>query len=141
MNRAAHSAFSTFETVIVLVIIALLLLIAIPQFTRPSVAAVTAPDSVVAPSATGPIAVRVMSRGASQSGVMVRFEAEGKGRVVPAEATTDSAGVARSTWTAAADTGELVVTVRAGGRAAPALVLRSRVRGASSSGSPPAAHP
>ena len=81
MNRAARSGFSVVETVAILVIIAILLLIAIPQFSRPSLAAVAAPDSVVAPGAFGTLAVKVAnSRGTPQQGVTVRFEAEGKGR-------------------------------------------------------------
>ena len=130
MNRAARSGFSVVETVAILVIIGILLLIAIPQFSRPSLAAVAAPGSVVAPGAFGTLAVKVAnSRGTPQQGVTVRFEAEGKGTVAPAEAATDSAGVARTVWQAAPDTGALSVTARAAGRAQPALVLRTRVRG------------
>ena len=129
MSRAARSGFSIVETVAIFVIIAILLLIAIPQFTRPSLAAVAAPDSVVAPGSFGTIAVKVAnSRGTPQQGVTVRFEAEGKGTVTPPEAATDSSGVARTVWQAAPDTGALSVTARAAGRAQPALVLRTRVR-------------
>lgn len=130
MSRAARGGFSILETVAILVIIAILLLIAIPQFSRPSLAAVAAPDSVVAPGSFGTIAIKVSnSRGTPQQGVTVRFETEGKGAVTPAEATTDSVGVARAVWQAAPDTGALSVTARAAGRAQPALVLRTRVRG------------
>ena len=98
MSRAARFGFSIFETVAILVILAILLLIAIPQFTRPTLAALAAPDSVVAPSSFGTLSVKVSdSRGTPQRGVTVRFEAEGKGSVSPAEASTDSAGVAHET--------------------------------------------
>jgi Tfp pilus assembly major pilin PilA len=130
VSRAARSGFSIVETVAILVIIAILLLIAIPQFTRPSLAALAAPDSVVAPRSFGTLAVKVSdSRGTPQQGVAVRFEAEGMGTVSPAEASTDSTGVAHAVWQAAADTGALAVTARAAGRARPALVMRTRVRG------------
>ena len=130
MSRAARFGFSIFETVAILVILAILLLIAIPQFTRPTLAALAAPDSVVAPSSFGTLSVKVSdSRGTPQRGVTVRFEAEGKGSVSPAEASTDSAGVAHAVWQAAPDTGALSVTARAAGRSRPALVIRTSVRG------------
>jgi hypothetical protein len=130
LRRAARSALTTSEIVIVLVIVALLLLITIPQFTRPTLATVSAPDSVVAPGASGPIAIRVSRRnGTPQSGVTVRFETEGHGSVTPTEARTDSTGVATATWRAAADTGALSVTARAAGRSQPEIVLHARVRG------------
>ena len=133
MSRAASSGFTTSEIVIALVIVAILLLIAIPQFSRPNLTTVTAPDSVVSPEASGTIAVRVTSRGgAPQRGVSVTFEAQGKGSVTPAEVRTDSAGVATSIWRAAPDTGAVSITVRAAGRARPEIVLRTRVRGAAS---------
>jgi hypothetical protein len=130
MVRVARNGFSILETVAILVIIAILLLIVIPQVTRPSLAAVSGPDSVVAPSSFGSLAVKVSdSRGTPQRGVTVRFEVEGKGNVNPAEASTDSAGVAHVVWQAAADTGAMNVTARAAGRARPTLVFHSRVRG------------
>lgn len=130
MKGAARSGFSILETVAILVIIAILLLIVIPQFTRPSLAAVAGPDSVVAPGSFGSLAVKVSdSRGTPQRGVTVRFDVEGKGSVSPAEATTDSAGVAHVVWQAASDTGSLDVTARAAGRARPTVVFHSRVRG------------
>ena len=139
MSRVARFGFSLFETVAILVILAILLLIAIPQFTRPTLAAVAAPDSVVTPGSFGNLSVKVSdSRGTPQRGVTVRFEAEGRGSVSPAEASTDSAGVAHAVWQAAADTGTLSVTARASGRARPALVIHTSVRGKPTS---PAAHP
>jgi hypothetical protein len=130
VSRAARYGFSIIETVAILVIIAILLLIAIPQFTRPTLAAVAAPDSVVAPGSFGKLSVKVSdSRGTPQRGVTVRFEAEGKGTVSPAEASTDSTGVAQTVWQAAADTGALSVTARAAGRARPALVIHTSVKG------------
>ena len=130
MSRAARNGFSIFETVAIFVIIAILLLIAIPQFTRPTLAAVAVPDSVVSPGSFGSLSVKVSdSRGTPQRGVTVRFEVEGKGSVTPTEASTDSTGVARTVWQAAADTGVLSVTARAAGRSRPALVIRTSVRG------------
>lgn len=140
MKGAARSGFSILETAAILVIIAILLLIVIPQFTRPSLAAVAGPDSVVAPGSFGSLAVKVSdSRGTPQRGVTVRFDVEGKGSVSPAEASTDSAGVAHVVWQAAADTGSLDVTARAAGRARPAVVFHSRVRGQASPAPPTAA--
>ena len=76
MSRAARYGFSIIETVAIFIIIAILLLIAIPQFTRPSLAAVAAPDSVVSPGSFGKLSVKVSdSRGTPQRGVTVRFEA------------------------------------------------------------------
>ena len=130
MSRTARNGFSILETVAILVIIALLLLIVIPQFTRPTLAAVAVPDSVVAPGSFGKLAVKVSSSGGTpQRGVTVRFEVEGKGSVSPVEASTDSAGVANAIWQAAADTGALSVTARAAGRSRPALVIHTSVRG------------
>jgi hypothetical protein len=130
VRRVVRSGFSIIETVAILVIIALLLLIVIPQFTRPSLAAVAGPDSVVAPGAFGNLSVKVSdASGTPQRGVAVRFEVEGKGNVSPAEASTDSAGVAHVVWQAAPDTGVMNVTARAAGRARPTLVFRSRVSG------------
>ena len=137
MRRAARNGFTISEIVIVLVIIAILLLITIPQFTRPNLEVVTVPDSLVAPNASGAVAVRVTSRGgAPQRGVMVRFEAQGRGTVSPEEAATDSAGVATTTWRAMPDTGALTIRARAAGRAQPEVVLRTRVRAPSAA--PPA---
>lgn len=140
MRGSVRNGFSIFETVAILVIVALLLLIVIPQFTRPSLAAVGGPDSVVAPGSFGNLEVKVSdARGNPQRGVSVRFEVEGKGNVTPAEASTDSAGVARVVWQAAADSGTLNVTARAAGRARPTVVFHSRVRAQSQAPSPAAA--
>lgn len=145
MRRSVRRGFSILETVAILVIIAILLLIAIPQFTRPTLAAVAAPDSVVAPGSFGTLAIKVLSsHGVPQRGVTVRFDVEGKGSVTPAEASTDSTGIARVVWQAAPDTGTLRVTARAAGRAQPTVVVRTRVRGLSvgvPSASPASARP
>jgi hypothetical protein len=130
VSRAVRNGFSIFETVAIFVIIAILLLIAIPQFTRPTLAAVAVPDSVVSPGSFGSLSVKVSdSRGTPQRGVTVRFDVEGKGSVTPVEASTDSTGVAHVVWQAAADTGALSVTARAAGRSRPELVIRTNVRG------------
>ena len=140
MRGSVRNGFSIFETVAILVIVALLLLIVIPQFTRPSLAAVAGPDSVVAPGSFGKLEVKVSdSRGNPQRDVPVRFEVEGKGNVNPAEASTDSAGVVSVVWQAAPDTGTLNVTARAAGRARPTLVFRTRVRGQPPTASPASA--
>ena len=140
MSRSGHRGFSILETIAIFVIIAILMLIAIPQFTRPTLAAVAAPDSVVSPGAFGSLAIKVSNAsGAPQRGVMVRFEVEGKGSVTPTEAATDSNGVARVIWQAAPDTGALSVTARAAGRSRPAVVVRTEVRGQRSAA--PAATP
>jgi len=140
VSRSARRGFSILETVAILIIIALLLLIVIPQFTKPSLAAVAGPDSVVAPGTFGAIAVKVTTaNGTPQRGVTVRFEVEGKGSVNPVEASTDSTGIARTTWQAAADTGALDVTARAAGRARPTVVFRTHVRGQTTAAPAPAA--
>lgn len=128
MIRERQRAFTVFEVVIILLIIAVLLAIAIPQFTAPTLTTVSAPDSVVASGSAGPVAVRVSRRGgASQAGVRVRFETEGKGEVIPAEVVTDSTGVATSEWRAGSDSGALRISVRVAARERPEVVLRTRV--------------
>lgn len=142
MRGSARNGFSIFETVAILVIVALLLLIVIPQFTRPSLAAVAGPDSLVAPGSFGSLEVKVTnSRGNPQRDVSVRFEVEGKGNVTPLEAFTDTAGVAHVMWQAAPDTGTLSVTARAAGRSRPTLVFRTRVHGQLSASPTGAARP
>lgn len=137
MSRAVRRGFSILETVAILVIIAILLLIVIPQFTKPSLAAVAGPDSVVAPGSFGKLSVKVSdARGTPQRGVAVRFEVVGKGNVTPAEASTDSTGVANVVWQAATDTGAFNVTARAAGRARPTVEFQSRVRGQPLSAAP-----
>ena len=129
--------FSVFETVAILVIIAILLLIVIPQFTRPSLAAVAGPDSVVAPASFGNLAVKVTDNGGTpQRGVAVRFEVEGKGNVSPTEVSTDSTGIAHAVWQASPDTGTLTVTARAAGRARPTLLFHTRVSGKAATPTP-----
>jgi prepilin-type N-terminal cleavage/methylation domain-containing protein len=97
---ALERGFSVIELLIVLVIMVILLAIAIPQFGRVELRPVVAPDSVVAPNASGPLTVRVTGwRGRPASGVTVRFEATGRGgAVTPTSAVTDSAGQATTTW-------------------------------------------
>jgi prepilin-type N-terminal cleavage/methylation domain-containing protein len=134
VSREPQRAFTVFEVVIVLLIIAVLLAIAIPQVTSPTLTAVSAPDSVVTSGSSGAVAVRVSRRGgASQAGVRVRFESEGKGEVIPAEVATDSTGVATSQWRAGTDSGALRIRVRVAARERPELVLRTKVVAARSS--------
>lgn len=97
---AVARGFSIVELLIVLVIVVILVAIAIPQFGRVGLRPVVAPDSVVAPNASGPLTVRVTGwRGRPVPGVTVRFEATGRGgAVTPTSAVTDSAGRATTTW-------------------------------------------
>jgi Tfp pilus assembly major pilin PilA len=99
-RRPLARGLAIIELIIVLVIVTLLLAIAIPQFSRVEVRPVVAPDSVVAPNASGPLTVRVTSwRGRTVPGVTVRFEATGRGgAVTPTTAVTDSTGQATTTW-------------------------------------------
>jgi len=136
VRGSVRNGFSIFETVAILVIVALLLLIVIPQFTRPSLAAVAGPDSVVVPGSFGNIEVKVSDSRGNPQRVSVRFDVEGKGNVNPVEASTDSVGVARVVWQAAPDTGALNVTARAAGRSRPTLIFRTRVRGQPQTASP-----
>jgi prepilin-type N-terminal cleavage/methylation domain-containing protein len=97
---ALERGFSVIELLIVLVIVVILLAIAIPQFGRVELRPVVAPDSVVAPNASGPFTIRATGwRGRPAPGVTVRFEATGRGgAVTPTSAVTDSAGRATTTW-------------------------------------------
>jgi prepilin-type N-terminal cleavage/methylation domain-containing protein len=99
-RRAGRGGLAIIELLIVLVIVAILLAIAIPQFGRVQVRTVVAPDSVVAPNASGPLTVRVTGwRGRAVPGVTVHFEATGRGgAVTPTTAATDSGGTATTTW-------------------------------------------
>lgn len=99
-RRAPARGFSIVELLIVFVIVVILVAIAIPQFGRVGLRPVVAPDSVVAPNASGPLTVRVTGwRGRPVRGVTVRFEATGRGgAVTPTSAVTDSAGRATTTW-------------------------------------------
>jgi prepilin-type N-terminal cleavage/methylation domain-containing protein len=97
---ALERGFSVIELLIVLVIVVILLAIAIPQFGRVELRPVVAPDSVVAPNASGSLTIRATGwRGRPAPGVTVRFEATGRGgAVTPTSAVTDSAGRATTTW-------------------------------------------
>jgi prepilin-type N-terminal cleavage/methylation domain-containing protein len=98
--RAPARGFSIVELLIVIVIMVILVAIAIPQFGRVRLRTTAAPESVVAPNASGPLTVRVTGwRGRPVPGVTVRFEATGRGgAVTPTSAVTDSAGRATTTW-------------------------------------------
>lgn len=138
MSAGARKGVTVLETVIIVVIIGLLLLITIPRFTAPSLSVMTAPDSVVAAGASGGIAVRVTDRrGALQRGVRIQFEATGAGSVTPAEAETDSAGMARATWHAATDSGRMRVVAHLAGRTTPEVEMLARVAASASPTAPP----
>jgi hypothetical protein len=131
MRRRLREGITVLELVIVLVIIGLLLLIFIPRFTAPALVGVTVPDSVVAGSTGGDIAVRVTSRsGTPQRGTMVQFEAAGVGSVAPAEAETDSTGTAHATWHASADSGTMRIVAHLAGKTTPSVTMTSRVKAA-----------
>jgi hypothetical protein len=139
MKAKHRSGITVLELVIVLVIIGLLLLIFIPRFTAPALVGVAAPDSVVAGSASGDLAVRVTSRsGVPQRGTKVEFEATGVGSVTPAEAETDSTGTARATWHASADSGTMRIVAHLAGKTTPSVTMTSRVRAAQNNLTSPA---
>jgi serine/threonine protein kinase/alpha-tubulin suppressor-like RCC1 family protein len=72
------------------------------------------------------VAIRVEdAAGAPVPGVEVRFAARGGGTAEPAVAVTDSAGVARATWTLGRAAEEQTLAARAAG-VADSLLLRSR---------------
>lgn len=120
-HRAARArGLAIIELLIVVVIVALLFAIAIPQFGRVQLRPVTKPDSVVGPNASGPLTVRVTGwRGRSVPGVPVRFEVSGRGgAVTPTTATTDSAGLATTTWIVRDTTKSVVFTASVDGQSA-----------------------
>jgi hypothetical protein len=126
----SRRGLTVLELVIIIIIIGVLLLIAVPRFTAPTLVSMAAPDSVVAPNATGEVAVKVTSRrGAPQPGVKIQFEATGRGTVTPEEVVTDSTGTARATWRATADTGALRIIAHPSGKTTPEVELKSRVMG------------
>src|SRR3954468_1284780 len=127
----SRRGLTVLELVIIVIIIGLLLLIVVPRFTGPTLVSMTAPDSVVAPNATGEVAVKVTNRsGAPQQGVKIQFEATGKGTVTPEEVQTDSTGTARATWRATADTGALRIIAHPSGKTTQEGDLKARVMGA-----------
>ena len=143
LERSAPArGFSVVELLIVLVIVVILVAIAIPQFGRVQLRPVVAPDSVVAPNASGPLTVRVTGwRGRPVPGVTVRFEATGRGgAVTPTSAVTDSAGRATTTWIVRdSSTSAVFAAAVQGQRSRVALPVRvSLGRGASTA---PAAAP
>ena len=126
----SRRGLTVLELVIIVIIIGLLLLIAVPRFTAPSLATMATPDSVVAPNATGEVAVKVTSRrGAPQRGVKIQFESTGSGTVTPSEVETDSTGTAKATWRATADTGTLRIVAHPSGKTTPEVVMTSKVLG------------
>lgn len=128
MPGAVRKGLTVFETVFIVVIVGLLLLIAIPRFTAPTLTVTSAPDSVVAANASGTAAVRVTNRnGNPQPGVRLQFEATGGGAVTPAEAETDSTGTVRVTWHAAADSGRMRIVAHLAGRTAPQVEMLARI--------------
>jgi len=128
MPGAVREGLTVFETVFIVVIVGLLLLIAIPRFTAPTLTVTSAPDSVVAANASGAAAVRVTNRnGKPQPGIRLQFEATGGGAVTPGEVETDSTGTARVTWHAAADSGRMRIVAHLAGRTAPEVEMLARI--------------
>jgi hypothetical protein len=129
MSVRARTGLTVLELVIILVIIGVLLFIVVPRFTAPTLTMVSSPDSVVAPGATGEVTVKVTNRsGLPQRGARIEFEATG-GMVVPRLAEADSAGIARATWTAGADSGRMTIIAHLDGRTTPEVTMTSRVQG------------
>lgn len=143
MTGGVRRGVTVLEMVIIVVIVGLLLLIAIPRFTAPTLTVVTAPDSVVAQGASGDVVVRVTDRrGSPQRGVRLQFESTVGGAVTPAEVQTDSTGAARAIWRAAADSGRMRIVAHLAGRTTPEVEFLSRIApSATSTAVPPAAQP
>lgn len=130
MYSGSRRGMTIVEMLIVIAIIVILAAIVMANVTAPTLTAVAKPDTISTSAGTGIFAVRVTASGDHpQRGVTIRFEAEGSGSVVPAEAVTDSSGVAKTTWQAGPDTGVFRITARASGRSRPELTVRTHVTG------------
>jgi hypothetical protein len=115
------------ELVVVALIVIVLLAIAIPRFTRPTLDLVSGPAASVAPGATGALAVRVTSwRGAALADVPVVFEPGEGMAVTPTTARTDSSGVATATWFAGPAPGERTIVAHLEGRLTPSVRIAVR---------------
>ena len=130
MYSGSRRGMTIVEMLIVIAIIVILAAIVMANVTAPALTAVAKPDTISTSAGSGVFAVRVTASGGHpQRGVTIRFETEGSGSVVPAEAVTDSTGVAKTTWRAGPDTGVFRITARASGRSRPELVVRTHVTG------------
>ena len=124
---AARRGIAVMEVIVVALIVGVLLVIAIPRFTRPTLDIVEGPGASIQSGDTGPIAVRVTSwRGAAQRGVPVAFETADGIAVTPEVATTDSNGVARATWFAGPGRGPRTIVAHVEGRDTPSVTVATR---------------
>ena len=124
---AARRGIAVMEVIVVALIVGVLLVIAIPRFTRPTLDVVEGPGASIRAGETGPIAVRVTSwRGAAQPGVPVAFETADGIAVTPEVATTDSNGVARATWFAGPGRGARTIVAHVEGRETPSVTVATR---------------
>lgn len=139
---APRRGIAVMEVIVVALIVGVLLVIAIPRFTRPTLDVVEGPAASVTAGETGPIAVRVTSwRGAAQRGVPVAFETADGIAVTPEVATTDSNGVARATWFAGPGQGPRTIVAHVQGRETPSVTVSTRAEesAAPATAAPPAA--
>lgn len=125
--RSSRRGIAVMELIVVALIVGVLLAIAIPRFTRPTLDVLEGPGAEIAAGGTGTLAVRVTSwRGAAQPGVPVAFETEDGISVTPEIATTDSSGVARATWFAGPGTGPRTIVAHVQGRETPSVTVETR---------------
>ncbi len=144
ISPAVRRGIAVMEVIVVALIIGVLLVIAIPRFTRPTLDIVEGPGASIQAGETGPIAVRVTSwRGAAQRGVPVAFETADGIAVTPEVATTDSNGVARATWFAGPGRGPRTIVAHVEGRETPSVTVATRADGeaAPAPAAPPVAPP
>jgi hypothetical protein len=134
---AVRRGIAVMELVVVALIVGVLLAIAIPRFTRPSLDVLQGPGEEVAAGASGTLTVRVTSwRGAVQPGVPVAFDARNGVAVTPEVARTDSSGIATATWFAGPATGPSTIRVHVEGRDTPSVTLSTRTRAAAAAAAP-----
>lgn len=139
----ARRGIAVMELVVVALIVIVLLAIAVPRFTRPTLDVVAGPPASVTTGATGRLAVRVTSwRGAAEAGVPVVFEASEGIEVTPTLARTDSVGVASATWRAGPAPGDRTIVAHVEGRRSPDVRVSVRASaGAGATTTPPGATP
>jgi hypothetical protein len=139
----ARRGIAVMELVVVALIVIVLLAIAVPRFTRPTLDLVSGPSATVAAGATGALAVRVTSwRGAALAGVPVVFEPGEGVAVTPTVARTDSSGVATATWFVGPAPGARSIDAHLEGRRSPSVRIAMRATaGREPAVTPPSAAP